>query len=158
MNCPDFVNLCLCVLPFSLCLVLHVKIVVPMPRFQFYRRPELNFVYCTTVWRKLLLFDDNFIANAEEIFLPFEIKKIAHDLLLCIGDDCIAMLKNCPDVATCLLMLCGALIDLTIDTVLTFYWRWLHRHDSFKVWILIKVLCILLFWVKYVYDIVNFYI
>jgi hypothetical protein len=57
-----------------------------------------------------------------------------------------------------LLMLCGALTDLTIDTVLTFYWRWLHRHDSFKVWILIKVLCILLFWVKYVYDIVNFYI
>ena len=40
-----------------------------------------------------------------------------------IGDDCIAMLKNCPDVATCLLMLCGALTDLTIDTVLTFYWR-----------------------------------
>ena len=130
MNCPDFVNLCLCVLPFSLRLVLctlHVKIVVPMPRLQFYRRLELNFVYCTTVWRKLLLFDDNFIANAEEFFLPFEIRKIVHDLLLCIGDDCIAMLKNCPDVATCLLMLCGA---LTIDTVLTFYWRWLHRHNS----------------------------
>ena len=31
-------------------------------------------------------FDDNFIANAEEFFLPFEIKKIIHDLLLCIGD------------------------------------------------------------------------
>jgi len=35
----------------------HVKIVVSMPRLRFYRRPELNFVYCTTVWRKLLLFD-----------------------------------------------------------------------------------------------------
>jgi hypothetical protein len=43
---------------------------------------------------------------------------------LFIGDDCIAMpLKNCPDVdtITCVLMLCGALTDLTIDTVLTFY-------------------------------------
>jgi len=66
-----------------------------------------------------LLFGDSFIANAEE----FEIKKIVRDLLLCIGDDCIAMpLKNFPDVATCVLMLCGALTDLTIDTVLTFYW------------------------------------
>ena len=71
--------------------------------------------------KKIVVFDDNFIANAEEFFLPFEIKKIVHDLLLCIGDDCIAMLKNCPDVATCLLMLCGALTDLTIDTVITFY-------------------------------------
>ena len=121
MNSPDFVIHCLCVLPFSMCLVLctlHVKIVVPMPRFQFYRRPELNFVY----WKKSLLFDDNFIANAEEFSLPFEIKKIVRDLLLCIGDDCIAKLKKCPDVATCFFMLCGALPGLTIHTVLTFYW------------------------------------
>ena len=70
----------------------------------------------------MLLFGDNFIANAEEFNLPLEIKKIVRDLLLCIGDDCIAMPeKNYPDVATCVLM-CGALTDLTIDTVLTFHW------------------------------------
>jgi hypothetical protein len=72
--------------------------------------------------KKLLLFHDNFIANAEEFSLPFEIKQIVRDLLLCIGDDCIAMLQKFPDVATCLLILCGALPDLTIHTVLTFYW------------------------------------
>ena len=69
-----------------------------------------------------MLFGDNLIANAEYFFLPFEINKIVRILLLCIGEDFIAMpLKNFPpDVVTCVLMLCGALTDLTIDTVSTF--------------------------------------
>ena len=85
-----------------------------VPRLQFYRRPYLNFVYCTTVWRKLLLFDDNCIANAEEMFFftVCNIKKIVRDLLLFIGDDCIAMpLKNFPDVDT---------INMCVDVVWSF--------------------------------------
>ena len=65
-----------------------------MSRFEFFARedrcvdirpasnsledPISTLCIATTVWRNLLLFGDNFIANAEDFFLPFEIKKIVY--------------------------------------------------------------------------------
>jgi len=52
MNCPDFVSLCLCVLPFSICVSFCVLCtwrllcLCPASNLQFFRRPNFNFVYC----------------------------------------------------------------------------------------------------------------